>query len=598
MLKEEILESKEQSYGFKLYGNWSVKKPWLTSVSYNFSGDFNKQHTYEYKVTSGSSTLIPTSTTSGESKGIFLPSSYFSTLTIDGKPFNYFGTVKGNITGRYGKVDNNFMVGAEWRTAGNKGDGRIYDVTRPPSGASTTRPRAFKDIPASRELSLYAEDKITLPFGETSLQAQAGVRYTNLLPKGVFSTDGYMILEPRVNVTYEIVKNPKAATLKSLAFRLGYGKTSKTPGMIYLYPDKYYADELSFNYYPDLVVITTKVVDDTSNPDLKPATNTKFETGIDFNLLGVNVMVTGFKENLTDGFSYNSNYFVMDYRKWSSVAGAGKNPVFENGNVTYTEGGKTVTVPFTNEKEFRSYNSPRNDYSIKKMGIEYVIDFGKIKAIKSNLVLDGAYYYINRIDKVQPYFVKENISYLGAKFPYLSVFPGNSGTIKQRLNTNVKIDTHIPSLKMITSITGMLIWFDKTQYNWDDENGNPRAYAIGTNNQKLYGHFEGAENIYIDPIGFYDKSMTYHPWEDNFSFIAPYIYMVDKRRDDYFTNETLPFLWQINLKLTKELGDKAKLSFFANNVFNYRPLYKYERSDSYSRRNQSAYFGAELKFTL
>jgi hypothetical protein len=74
--------------------------------------------------------------------------------------------------------------------------------------------------------------------------------------------------------------------------------------------------------------------------------------------------------------------------------------------------------------------------------------------------------------------------------------------------------------------------------------------------------------------------------------------MVDKRRDDYFTNETLPFLWQINLKLTKELGDKAKLSFFANNVFNYRPLYKYERSDSYSRRNQSAYFGAELKFTL
>jgi hypothetical protein len=74
--------------------------------------------------------------------------------------------------------------------------------------------------------------------------------------------------------------------------------------------------------------------------------------------------------------------------------------------------------------------------------------------------------------------------------------------------------------------------------------------------------------------------------------------MVKQLRHDYFTTVNYPFTWQINMKLTKEFGDKAKLSFFANNVFNYRPLHKDPRSDSWFRQNQPAYFGAELKFTL
>lgn len=598
MLQQEILEAKEQSLGFKLYGNWSVKKPWLTSLSYNFSGNFDQQDTYEYKVTSGSVTPMPTSMVSGESIGIILPSSYLSELTIDGQPYNYFGTIKGNITKRYGKTDHNLMFGAEWRTSGNNGKGRIYDLTRPPSGATSTRPRAFKDTPPSKELSLYIEEKIGIPIGETKLNTQFGVRYNNLLPTSLFSTKGYMNLEPRLNITYELVKNNRNSDLKNLAVRFGYGKTSKTPSMMYLYPDKYYRDELSFNYYPDLVVITTKVFDDTSNPDLKPTTNTKFETGLDFNLFGVDVMITLFKENLVDGFSWDSHYFVNEYRKWNSLDGAGKNPVFNQGNITYTENGISKILPFSMKNEFRSYQSPINDYSIKKKGIEYVLDFGKIKPLKSNIIVDGAYYNINKVDKVLPYYTKENILYLGEIFPYLSVFPGNSGSTKQRLNSNIKINTHIPALKMITSITGMVIMFEKTKYSWEDSDGNEIAYSLGPNNEKMYGQFEGADKIFIDPVGYFDKNMTYHPWQNNYSFEAPYSFMVLQRRDDYYITESLPFTWQINLKLTKEIGDKAKLSFFANNLLNHRPLHKFLRSDSYIRRNAPAYFGAELKLTL
>ncbi len=598
MLKEEIYRNKEENMGLKLYGNWAIEKPWLTGIEYNFSGNFENQNYYEYKITSGSTTPMPLSVVSGESVGEILPSSYFSELTIDGKPYNYFANIKATITGRYGKIDNHLMAGTEWRVSGNNGEGKIYDLTRPPSGATSTRPRAFKDIPASRELSLYLEDKVTIPIGTTRLQAQAGVRYNNLLPKGIFSTDGFTSVEPRINTSFDIFRNRKSHNLSDLSLRFGYGKTSKTPGMIFLYPDKSYEDELSFNYYPDLIVITTDVIDDTSNPDLKPTTNAKFEAGIDFRLFGMGVMITAFKEDITDGFAWDGQYYVMNFRKWTPLDGAGKQPVFENGNIRYTEDGKVKTLDFTTQTKFRSFNSPVNNYEIRKKGIEYVINAGRIPYLRSDLVIDGAYYHIARIDDLNPFREQINISYLGGRFPYLPVYPGNKGTVRQRLNSNIKINTHIPLLKMVTSITGMIIWFEKTNYYWRDENGNHLAYSLGPQKEKLYGQFSGVEKIYIDPVGYYDMEYVYHPWEQQLAFETPYYAMVKDEKYNHFDSEVLPFTWQINLKLSKELGNKAKFSFFANNVFNYRPLYKYERSDSWSRRNQSAYFGAELKFTL
>lgn len=598
MLKEEIYQSKEQSAGFKLYGNWSIKKPWLSGIEYNFSGDFEKQDYYEYKITSGGVTPTPTSLVAGESVGTILPSSYFSELTIDGRPYNYFGTIKANITGRYGSIDNKLMAGIEWRTSGNNGDGRIYDMTRPPTGASSTRPRAFSDVPASRNLSLFIEDKISIPIGTTKINAQAGVRYNNLLPKGLFSTDGYMNLEPRVNVTYDIISKKKHLPLNDLSIRFGYGKTSKNPGMIHLYPDKAYRDQISFNYYPDLIVITTQIFDNTSNPDLKPITNTKFEAGVDFNLLGVKVMLTGFKEDIINGFDWYSNFYTYEYRKWNELAGAGKNPVFENGNVNYTESGITKTLSYKTDRFFESYRSPVNNYNVNKKGIEYILDFGRIKSIRSSLLIDGAYYHISKIDNVIPYSERKNIIYQGERYPYLPVYAGNDGSLKQRLNSNIRINTHIPKLRMVTSITGMLVILNKSLETWRDENGRDLAYALGANNEKLYGDYSTDGLVYVDPIGFRDMDGVYHPWQDNYSFESPYHFLVKQYRSYNYTTVNDPFTWQINLKLTKEIGDRAKLSFFANNIFNHRPLRMNSRSRYYERMNQSAYFGAELKFTL
>ncbi len=599
MLRREVYQSKEQSIGFKFFGNWLVKKPWLTNVTYNFSGDFENQDYYEYKVTSVSgATPLPTATVSGESVGTLLPSSYDSKLNIVGKPYSYFATVKGNVTGQYGKVGSNLMYGVEWRTSGNNGAGRIYDATRPPTGASTTRPRSFKDVPPNKNLALFIEDEINLPIGSTRLKTEAGLRYNNMLPAGLFSTDGFMSLEPRLNMTYDIFGKRDEQLIRDLSLRFGYGKTSKTPSMIFLYPDKAYQDNIGFNYYPDLLVITTKVTEGVANPDLKPITNTKLEAGVDIDLCGVKVMLTGFAEKIKNGFTWEDQYYVMDYKLWNTLAGAGKSPAYSNGEIYYKENGQTIQLPYSYGHEYACYNLPKNSYNIDKKGIEYVINFERIMPLRSTFSVDGAYYHIKKIAQVLSYSERINMTYQGQLFPYLPVYPGGDGDVLERLNSKFQIVTHIPELKMVTSLSTQVIWFEKATSYWSDDSGNPLYYSKGPNNGKNYGVTEGVDNIYVDPIGLYDKSMVYHPWEENMANGSPYSFMVKSYKSDKYNTISYPVTVQFNLKLTKEIGQRAKLAFFANNLFNSRPLFKNPNTDYYVRRNESAYFGAEFKFIL
>ena len=96
------------------------------------------------------------------------------------------------------------------------------------------------------------------------------------------------------------------------------------------------------------------------------------------------------------------------------------------------------------KQEFHRFNTPRNTYNNDKKGIEYVVDFGTIKSLKSSFSVDGAYYHITKVEDVLPYYTQSGASYLGERFPYVSVMPGGKGNMKQRLNSNFKITTHIP----------------------------------------------------------------------------------------------------------------------------------------------------------
>jgi len=77
----------------------------------------------------------------------------------------------------------------------------------------------------------------------------------------------------------------------------------------------------------------------------------------------------------------------------------------------------------------------------------------------------------------------------------------------------------------------------------------------------------------------------------------PYSDLKDRTGNPYyFVERTYPPIYQINLRMTKELSDGASISFYVNNITNYKPLQKIGGMiNLYTRRNQSIYFGAELR---
>jgi hypothetical protein len=130
--------------------------------------------------------------------------------------------------------------------------------------------------------------------------------------------------------------------------------------------------------------------------------------------------------------------------------------------------------------------------------------------------------------------------------------------------------THIPEIRMIVSTSIQMIWFDSYYNPFYDE----------------------------APLYLIDKNSTKIPFTDEMRTDPSYLRYVPVKSVTYYLKENMSPLWVANMRLSKEITDKIKLSLYVNNVLNYRPMYLYTRSQSYTRRNQSIYFGAEIKIKL
>ena len=86
-----------------------------------------------------------------------------------------------------------------------------------------------------------------------------------------------------------------------LALTGGWGLSYKSPTLLYLYPDNVYFDRVSLakvsNSDPNgsLAVLSTDILTDLANPDLKPARSRKFEAGLTFRFGTVRGAVTYFR---------------------------------------------------------------------------------------------------------------------------------------------------------------------------------------------------------------------------------------------------------------------------------------------------------------
>ena len=607
MLDIEDFESRDQGLAMNFNARWALNSLVLTNLNLMVSGDIQHQVGHEVtleEIPSGAQPQ-PVALEPGENEVPILPSSYISDLTIDGRPYYYNARLSGNRSFNVGKLLNNLVAGVEWRLYGNNGLGRVYDLARPPVpvGGTDARPRSYKDIPALGQLAMYAEENLNIPIGKTKLDLQAGLRFTNVQPEGIFtSAEETTMLDPRLNARYTIIDNGSGA-LSHLALRGGYGLFSKAPSLLYLYPDKAYWDKTGLSYYDPvaqrgLFVVTTKIFEDPRNVNLEPAVNRKLEAGFDLSISDIDMNVTLYSEKMDNGFSFESYYENFLFNRYTQPTQNGLELYFIPGSgVFYIDpvSGTEIQLPVTTDTVFVSFTYPKNGTMTTKKGIEFTLDLGTLRALRTSFIVDGAWMMVKRESTVEDLSKPSSGSIGGKEFPLVAVYPAGNGSIDKRFNTNIRTITHIRELRMVVSVTTQIIWMDRDQSIWNDTDGNPLFYTT-TPVDDLYA--DKLYPKYVDPVGYYDRQMVYHEFDRSLAVAKPYSDLIKQYNTPWYFAETgYPPYFVINLKLTKEITDKANISFYANNITNHNPLLKQSGGapEVYARRNPPLYFGAEVK---
>jgi outer membrane receptor protein involved in Fe transport len=418
------------------------------------------------------------------------------------------------------------------------------------------RPRPFKDIPALNQLSFYAEDNLTAIVGGRNISLQAGLRFDNIQPEGIWQTKTGTIFSPRFNFSYDLTKN--------ISVHLGYGIAAKAPTLLYLYPDNAYYDLINFNYFAAnpaerLVILTTRAFN-TENKDLKILRNEKKELGFNWEFAPhKRLTVTAFYEKAKNAYSFGRSFssikmVPLDIYGIAS-APSGQPPVLQDN-------------PIRTDTFIADYSAPANDNIRVNKGIEFDLDLGRFDDLRTSFVANGA--WINSRSTYKGY---DFFKYLDAgKAPArIGIFEAKGN---ERTSTTLRAIHNIPELRLVITFSAQTIWSQKNIRTGTDSIAT--GYIRRDNSQVVW--LSKGER---DQISSSDKEL--------FRNIA---------REDYITDSYNP-LWLFNLRLTKEIGKHIGFSFFANNLFMNRRLESGTRNpNEFTRRNPALFFGTELNIRL
>ena len=340
------------------------------------------------------------------------------------------------------------------------------------------------------------------------------------------------------------------------------------------------------------------MVTETANRDLELPKSTNFEFGVDLKFWGITANLAYFNEKLRKGFSFAGAARPFFYREYNLVNESGKRPQFVNGMVEVD--GKPVD--YSIRETFATYNRAANGVSNDKWGIEYSLDFGKIKAISTSVIVDGAYFYNKQLENnLQMQYETSNFGGGIKDYPFVGIYAGgntnsgSNGTKSQRLNTNVRLVTHLPKLRLIFTLTGQCVWIDKTQRLAEYQGKSLLYYRDQDKNIVDGSNSDAIAAICVNPVAYMDLEGRIHPFTEAERLNPDFDRYIRTSRPEYFTTDSQDPYFMLNMRLTKEIGRIASLSFYANNFTNSRPRRFFRSGAYYQRLNTEMSFGAELQ---
>lgn len=545
--------------------SWQAKKSsFIKAIDVCINSSYTHNQKIIDKSVQGGNTPIITNTEEGEFYSEYLPSSYIAHLVVDGKPFYLFADVSSDLGVDLFHIKHNILFGAEWRYNKNFGDGEVYDENRP-MYPGTGRPRASKDIPSIQRLSFYLEDKIKIHVDNHFLKIQGGVRATQALNMtSNYKMSGKFYFDPRVNLSWRFPEFNVFNRDGYIELTVGYGMHTKFPGLTHLYPDMIYMDKVQLSYFSQNVDLRQiQYITKTINPinyQLEPNRNEKLELGFNVKLGKARAYVTAYRELLKNGFKQLGYFGAMDYKLYDISSGPLPSEL---------QGPPTVEMfDYEERKEFVKYSKRANGAREEKIGIEYQIDLGQIDAIYSRVSINGAWMRA-KYDLSDATYEHPTSTIDGKEYPYIGYYNWNRGKEYEQFNTNFRADTHIKEFDLIFSTSVQCMWYYQFRYNSHD--GMPEYYLDAEGNWFVYTSTDTQ-----------DPTLRF---------------LYDKPSPTQFDLYKIPIGIDVNLTVSKNIGEYMELSFYVNRILDYHP--DYTRNDGHRvTRKVSPYFGMELNINL
>lgn len=508
-----------------------------------------------------------TSLEEGEHDGMYLPYHYISNVMVDGKPLNLYAKLKGLFGMTTGKLSQSLNAGLEWKMDKNYGRGQEYDPARPVSPGTPYRPRVYSHIPAMHQLSFYLQDNLVLPVGANMLTAQLGLRGSSLANlSNEYDMSGKIYLDPRFNVQWQFPKTNIAGKKLAVDLNGGWGRQTKFPTLLQIYPDKAYTDLIELNYYdlnPDYRRLYLRTyIDNPTNYHLGPARNDKWEVRIGAQYDGNSFNVTYFHEQLSDGFRSSVTVRPYSYKDYDESQ-------IDAGNLTTQP--SLDNLPYTEKKVLGTYGMTTNGSKMIKEGIEWQLATKRFELLKTRLTINGAWFKTTYTNS-EPMFHSNTTAVVDGtpvNDLYIGYYDNRSGSIREQCNTNFMADTYIPKLALSFSLTAECMWY--TSSKSIRSNGVPLKYM----------DYNGEVHDFTEE----SKQDMYLQW------------LINKYNDSAWLTQRVPFYMFLNLKVTKDFGHWMKLALFVNRIIDYMPDYK-TNSGLTVRRTSKPYFGMEINFNI
>lgn len=523
-------------------GSLSPVKSVFDMLEYNLSFSLSRQYDmHEEFIANTRRSIITDAYTSGLHETDIAPPYYTALLEIEGMPLATYGNVEGHRLLKFGKTSHNFTLGIFGRYEANLGKGKIFNAETPyyDGGQDGRGDRSYDYKNRVRLLQYggYVQDKMTLPLAENMLSVTGGLRFE--------TQRRYFTASPRLNAIF--------ALNNGLSFYAAYGISYKIPATAYLYPENVYFDRLVFSHYSDnanerLYLYQTKVVDPT-NKNLKSPYTHSFELGLSLQKRDFTTSLTGYMKIDMRGISSRSvidTMWVQNYKK-TGVEPSGK-PIYG------PDGERELIVD--------SYYTPENSLYSRSMGVEWIGNIRNIRPLGIALNYSVVYNYSLYHSKGER--AGGNIDM--QKEAVTGLYAPTKNSSDEVIST-LSITKHIPVIGLIFNLRLQNFWY--RHYNRHGFNVYPIGY-YDRNFKKVY--FEGKEAE--DPKWGYLRLTDTEPVNINQPIIVP----------------------NCHLRVSKELGQKLRLSCYVNNVFNYRPYI--ERYGTRIYFNQAPTISMDISYKL